>query len=766
MKNKPKGSILVYDIETDSDDINTAKLKFFGYYSYLNGKEETIFVKDNCSAEKVRNILDNHQILVGYNNKRFDNPILERTLGVDLRFKINVDMWEILAPRKVKGEKTGMFFGKGRGNVIKGLKLKSYKLDSVVKALNLGEKIDNPLVYKYLKKDIISEEERKLIEEYLERDVVITKKLFEFLYNYFFDFQFFVGEKDRKNMTWFTSSIASFAYKAICFAVGLKEEYGNGVGEVFKGAIVFEPKKEKVEGRILCYDYNSLYPHIYMMANLFSYNCSCCSLEEKYKGKGPLKLKGSYCSKNMGKIEKQIKEWYLLRKKYKKEKNPREYTLKLILNSLYGASSNPVFKSIYKRETAEDCTYIARTIISYTKKMFEKAGYEVLNGDSVSKNMKVLLPDMTSLSVEEYWNEYAFNKQTINGKEVADCFKAILSCNDDYENVFVTPKKIIRHKVKKKMFRLFLTNSEFLEITEDHSLITIEPETGKLIPVKPKKLKFLLLKKDYSFSEKKILKIEEYLIDDYVYDFSIDKYERFYANNVLVHNTDSNYILDKFDDKKRLETTKNIIVSDIKKWFPFPQETFDMGVDARIKVMFFFKNPDGTFKKKNYIYITENNEIVIKGLPIIKSNATKLATTIYEKYLKNEIIKKLDCKFSLGYLKQLIYFELENNPMLASQTYRIKRYDSYNAKTSLNAQISKYIEEKFSEEEKPDTIDLIPNYKVNLGKKINYKERKKGYCTFEEYKKFNLRVTDIDISKCLSELEPFTKKEQADLGGW
>src|SRR4030042_3662695 len=110
----PTESIFCYDIESDSANTQTAKIKFFGYYSYPLQKTEIIHVKTQEDIDRIRNLFDMHEVLVGYNNKQYDNLILERCFGIDFRFRTIVDLWEVLAPRKTKGQWESKTYGKGR----------------------------------------------------------------------------------------------------------------------------------------------------------------------------------------------------------------------------------------------------------------------------------------------------------------------------------------------------------------------------------------------------------------------------------------------------------------------------------------------------------------------------------------------------------------------------------------------------------------------------------------------------------------------------
>ena len=87
--------VLIYDIETDGLDINTAKVKWFGAYSYLFNQYYLI----PFDKKKVQDIISKHRVFVGFNNKAFDNPILENNGCAVGEYKIIIDLLEMSAPK-------------------------------------------------------------------------------------------------------------------------------------------------------------------------------------------------------------------------------------------------------------------------------------------------------------------------------------------------------------------------------------------------------------------------------------------------------------------------------------------------------------------------------------------------------------------------------------------------------------------------------------------------------------------------------------------
>lgn len=131
--------------------------------------------------------------------------------------------------------------------------------------------------------------------------------------------------------------------------------------------------------------HNSAYPHAMFQCNLYSHCKNCTpNCNKKYSGNNMWSLRGIYCGKDSGKIETTIKNLYLLRKKYKLEKDPREFALKIILNTIYGLLGNPHFKNVYNIDSASDCTLLVREWVKLGRKMFADAGYNVIYSDTDS----------------------------------------------------------------------------------------------------------------------------------------------------------------------------------------------------------------------------------------------------------------------------------------------------------------------------------------------------------------------------------------------
>ena len=452
----------------------------------------------------------------------------------------------------------------------------------------------------------------------------------------------------------------------------------------------------------------------------------------------------------------------------------------------YGILDKKYYKLVYDKVAAGDCTRLARQWVKLARKMFKAEGYKIIYTDSVTKDMKVTLQNDEQITVEEYWNKYAANKELVaetkfrhEDKEYGDCIKPILTCNDLYKNEFQTPVQIIRHKKADRIYEFHTESGKVLKCTADHSIITLDLDTMQyktITPEEAKEIGFLLIDvkthglapddmtlEEADFTMDAIVSTEEYFENDYVYDFAIDDYEKFYANDVLVHNTDSWYFEDVYDDPQRFLELKDKLIAEIKKHTPFPSATFDAGVDDEIKAMFFFQAGKGKaakeedeselddddrihkplgLMKKNYIYVTQKDKLVLKNLGIKKKNISALSKKIFWEYMVPIIKKDFVVKFSKVKIDNLMIEYLSENIELAYMRKKVKSYGAYKkSNTIIQAQIAK----KYG----PGIHFLIPNKRhIGVGKGVTY-------CSDKEFKETGMSIADIDLEYYRKELAYF-----------
>jgi hypothetical protein len=389
---------LIYDIETKTfggiPDSEKDIMRVFGCYSY---KKNKYYI--TTDVEVVKKIINEHKYLVAFNNKNYDDVVLKR-FGIEFKYKNIIDLYEVINKRqKIIYHKKGVALYD---------ELFEENLDFITRVLGLVDETTakESFDYSVLCKDTWTKEEWENIQHYTKRDIEITKKLYEWLENYFSPYIPFVKEKDVKNKSYLTSAPSVFTYKVICKELGWEEEYNDNTeeGEGYDGGYVAYPSGKRFEGNIYPLDYSSLYPHLFAQFNLYSI------AQEGWHGTDLLKVEGTYNDKEMGAIEKLFMRLFKWRKELKAKKDPGETTIKLVINTAYGISGNRAFKKLFNPITAADCTRLARQCIMLSRRIFREAGY------------KILYTDTDSVYIQDPFNDE--NKILETKKKFVDLIKA------------------------------------------------------------------------------------------------------------------------------------------------------------------------------------------------------------------------------------------------------------------------------------------------------------------------------------------------------
>jgi hypothetical protein len=372
-----ENNVLIYDIETRTFDNkpnpDKDRLRIFGCYSYKTKKKYLLKNKDD-----VQKIIDAHKFLVGFNNEYYDDPILKRE-GINMKYKIIIDLRKI-----IKGRAGAM---KVKQGMLKDV-LMRYSLDYITRTLGIVDDstAKEDIDYSIFGRDDWTEEEEAKVIEYTKRDIDVTRKLYEWVEDYFWGFRDFIKLDDIKKKVYLTASIAKFSYKAICKAMGWEETYGDAGGKDHKigGGYVAYPAGEKFEGDIYCLDFNSLYPHCMIQYNLYGRKKETNTDNKPTISSGRWKVNGTYYTDKLSGVGELFRKWYADRVVYKKEGDRREYTLKIILNTSYGILNTPFYTLVYDRIAGGDCTRLGRQWTKYARKVFRENGYQVVYTDTDS----------------------------------------------------------------------------------------------------------------------------------------------------------------------------------------------------------------------------------------------------------------------------------------------------------------------------------------------------------------------------------------------
>ena len=374
-------SCLIYDIETDSLDVNNAEMKFVGFYSY---KYEKYLLFDSSEREAIQRLIDEHRILIGFNNKGFDNRIMTNKINnFDLSYKVCFDCLCVLYNRRAHKANRENNIKLPNGKLL-GRILPNRKLATIAKTLNL-KTFKGDIDYNIFKKNVWTDAELKEIYIYLYKDIDVTRQLFEFYLDYFHAYKELVYEKDVRNFNYVRSSLGSFSYSALCYLTNKKVLYENDM-EILsqrptnKGGYVVLPQTDYAEGTIIYSDFASLYPHIMFQCNMFS----ATNDDTGWNGAPFFNLQNRYKFDKIGEIEEVLKDLYNKRRKLKEQKDNREEAYKIIINTIYGISGSPAFKNTFNMTTSGDITSIGRRMLQFTIDEFEKQGFKVIYGDTDS----------------------------------------------------------------------------------------------------------------------------------------------------------------------------------------------------------------------------------------------------------------------------------------------------------------------------------------------------------------------------------------------
>lgn len=390
---------LVFDLETSSNysdgrevNIKTnfdsyvelAQCKWFGAYSFKDNKE--YYLETSRDRRQIKDLLANHNILIGFNSEAFDYPILVNNGLIDKKQRINhIDCMKILGSAKFI-DKDGFPY-KDRGDLM-GYKFKRTSLECVAEAMKLEfqkSKID----YKIFNKDEYAPEEREEIIKYLKNDVMATKCMFDKLWDYWLPFIDLIDWKFVSNFSWIKSSIASLIYKSACFCMNTEPTYSEQGGKIEEmGGRVLAPKYEEATD-VWYVDFSSLYPHIFCMFNLFA-EVTDEGKEKHWHGNDMFQVKGyydvSYKHALVKAVETKLKERTEL--KIKDKDNPMVQTLKIWLNGLYGVARSPLFEKVHTPNCGWDCCWLGQQLQEFTQKELAKYGYESIYGDTDSLMIK------------------------------------------------------------------------------------------------------------------------------------------------------------------------------------------------------------------------------------------------------------------------------------------------------------------------------------------------------------------------------------------
>ena len=327
----------------------------------------------------------------------------------------------------------------------------------------------------------------------------------------------------------------------------------------------------------------------------------------------------------------------------------------------------------------------------------------VISGDSVTGDSEIILEGFRRINIQELFTKVDY---CIGDKEycILDNVNGLTYDVETNKTCYKTIKYVMRHKTNKKIFRVYANNKTFVDVTEDHSVMVFNnsqkrvkhklpllseakpneivgsslvllksvPENGDT--TKPEQIKLFEIAgffigdgsltasiknnvknnvSHYDFSIATMNNIEEIEYDDYVYDIEIEDTHTFFANNILVHNTDSAYltlsnVFEKSANKAEVKKFANEMSEYVNQNFKeFVRDIFNVQDDMRdiISTETDIISDKSLFiaKKKYAMHVVNQegidcNEVKYTGMEIIKSDTPK----IVQKFLKDLVLFIMD----------------------------------------------------------------------------------------------------------------------------
>jgi DNA polymerase elongation subunit (family B) len=197
-----------------------------------------------------------------------------------------------------------------------------------------------------------------------------------------------------------------------------------------------------------------------------------------------------------------LERWYAERKELQAKKktatdvkeiafwDKRQLVKKINLNSLYGAILNPGCRFFDKRigqSTTLTGRAIAQHMDAYLNEcitgVYDHVGEAIIYGDSVTGDT-LIKTDNGEISIEELFNQ-CLDHSIVGDKEYAtQSFAKVIGFNAFEDSPVMSEiSYVMRHKTKKKIYKITLNNGKTVKVTEDHSIMI--DRDGFLIEVRP-----------------------------------------------------------------------------------------------------------------------------------------------------------------------------------------------------------------------------------------------------------------------------------------
>lgn len=274
-------------------------------------------------------------------------------------------------------------------------------------------------------------------------------------------------------------------------------------------------------------------------------------VDEQYKKRVNVKGEIKQLKKQLHELNKDSDEYREVQTKIK-QRHILQYQIKIFINSVYGYLGNK-YAALCDYDIASSVTQTGQETI---KTAWNAAINHKIHGQSIQGvygdtdsfiGDTIIETEFGRIKVEDLYRVYKSPGNTFKTAFGHDLIRVVglkvLSADlntlvPDYAPV----KHIIRHKTKKKKYRIVVEDKEIF-MTEDEGMMV--KRNGEFIRISPKEYQkndLLLVKNNNNAnttSDVEIVCVGEFESDEYVYDLEMENSKEpwFFANDVLVHNS-------------------------------------------------------------------------------------------------------------------------------------------------------------------------------------------------------------------------------------
>jgi DNA polymerase elongation subunit (family B) len=223
-----------------------------------------------------------------------------------------------------------------------------------------------------------------------------------------------------------------------------------------------------------------------------------------------------YRTDKPGVIPSILVDWFKLRAEYRKKSkaafargdmveyayyDQRQYTMKIMLNSVYGVTGLPVFR-FYDQDNAEAVTTTGVSVIKMAGSAINAYYRSILNEDkdfviysdtdSVAPDSVVVTNKFGEIGISDLFDKLSGENhrfaEDLVGRKFIFPNDLELPVYDKSSDVVKTGKVryLEKHKVKKPMYRITTKSGRFVDVTADHSVMVMK--NGKLEKTTPGQL--------------------------------------------------------------------------------------------------------------------------------------------------------------------------------------------------------------------------------------------------------------------------------------